>query len=235
MKYDDDELAQAALLLADAASHAKAHENLPDDLEERLLLQGRAVAADVRFTTTKAAAIAVDDDVEASPPSIRRLPVRPRSTAAWVGWLAAAACFAFAVYEWRSSNLERRTASERPAPAPSTAPALEARSPAGQVVALLAFAPGERSGEVTVRSLPPNQPGEHYRVWLAPRGRAAAIPAGSFRCAEACRDRRFATSESTELQLAGTRGIWITHETETSPWAAAPDPARVVAASGALD
>jgi hypothetical protein len=237
MKYDDDELAEAALFLAAAGSATEARAEtdavqglppIPASLEERLLLQGRAIAADVRFTTTKAAAMALEDDVEGD---VDSRPARSRWTARasadrsrrWVGWLAAAACFAFAVYEWRSAAVDRRAATPPPAPPPSVVVAegstLKARTPQGDVVAVLSFAPGARAGEVVALALPPNLPGEHYRVWLSKTNdRAGAIPVGSFRCAEACRDRRFTTTESPELQLDGVRGIWLTHDPETAPW-----------------
>ncbi len=210
MKYDDDELAEAALLLAYHESHDQpGAPSMPRALEQKLLEQGRAHASEVRYSTTKAAAVAVDPVAPAGPSKVSRI-------GGWTGWLAAAACFAFAVYEWRLSSLQTTV----PVTARAT-PWLEARDATGREVAELG-AGGEP--EITVTSLPANVAGEHYRIWISTSAARSPAAAGSFVCTEACRQRVLTGA----LPKTGIQGLWITRNRTIDPWTS-PDEKMTIA------
>lgn len=172
MKYDDDELAEAALLLA----HVDADQQMPRGLEDAILRRAADGAAGARLSTTKAGSVVVDE------PEPRARVVRPASFArTWGGWLAAAACFSFVVYQWRVHSLAAH------ATASTTAAAVIAlRDPSGAVIGHVA---AERAG-VTV-TLPANDAGERYELWLSTAGPDRAVAVGAFVCKEECRARSF--------------------------------------------
>ena len=194
MKYDDDELAEAALLIA----HTPDAGPMPAELEDRILGKAPAIATEVRFSTTKGAAVAV----EAPTPIAER---RPRSgMSAWVGWLAAAACFAFAVYEWRSATL-------RQGAAPVTAaPTLELRDADGRVRGGVACDASGGECRLTVAELAPNAAGEHYRLWLSGSDAEHAIAVGAVTCATTCVERELRVPQARSLERV--TAAWITHE-----------------------
>ena len=200
MTYDDDELAAAALLLAYHESQAQADlPSMPGALERKLLAQGRAHASEVRYSTTKAAAVSVEASVQFLPSPASRV-------SGWVGWLAAAACVAFAVYQWRIASLR-----VEPPTLARSVPSLEARDASGAGVAELQAGP---EGELMIRKLPANVAGEHYRVWTSTSASNEPVPAGSFACAEACSQRAV-----SGVLLPGTvQGLWITKNKATDAW-----------------
>ena len=179
MKYDDDELAEAALLLA----HVEPAGQMPKALENVILEQATHTVAEVRLSTTKVGAVAVDEpDAPVAP--VRRLSFARR----WGGWLAAAACFSIVVYQWRLHALSA-TQAARPVSSPD---AIAIRSPAGLVLARVT----PREAIVTIEVLPENVPGERYELWLSPAGPERAVAVGAFVCKEECRSRAFTLRET---------------------------------------
>lgn len=172
MKYDDDELAEAAILLG----LVEQTDPLPVALRAKILERGRSAVAEARYTTTKAAALSLEHEAE---------PVR-RSTnvAAWVGWLAAAACFAFGIYQWRASSLLHVGAARATS---------VLRDSAGKEMGTVSLDDTGR-GELVVAALPANTPGEHYRVWISPRGAESRV-VGTFVCESPCTRRAFALDD----------------------------------------
>ena len=216
MKYDDDELAEAALLLAynEAEEAERPAPPMPAALEKKILAQGRSIASDVRYSTTKAGALALEAEERPPEPAV---PAR-----AWIGWLAAAACFAFAVYQWRLTSLEREAMRSAASSSLAAAPLVEARDPDGKLLAALYASPGSAAGEVRVARLPASVAGEEYRVWLSPGDARSAVPAGSFACAEECRQLVFSVSAAGRAASLGsvdaTRSLWLTRNKTSDPW-----------------
>jgi len=203
--YDDDELAEAALLLGHHLTHempAGAPAQMPAALEKKLLEQGRAIAAETRYTTTKAAAVALEAEPE--PENVREL--RPAtSLRAWGGWFAAAAAVGALVY-----GLRHRA----PPPTPAARPDLVAVDARGVTVAEVSIR-GASGVELVVHALAASAAGEHYRIWLSGAGPNEAAPAGSFRCTSGCDGQRFS---GTWTKAGPIQSIWITRSKESEPW-----------------
>jgi hypothetical protein len=194
MKYDDDELAEAALLLA----HEDAEHPMPAHLEKKILARGRDVSSEIRFSTTKAAAVEIEAPIPLPRP--RRSPLRT-----WGAWLAAAALVAVTVYQWRAHDLQR----EMPTAATQAYPSsLTVRGADGVAVADVRWNDGSREGRIDVVALPANAPGERYQLWLSTGDAASAIEVGAFTCAGECRTRAFALREPPGLGRVAR--AWIT-------------------------
>ena len=204
MTYDDDELAEAALLLG----HTDPTVAMPRDLERKIAAQGRELAAEVRFTTTKAAAMSL---VTEPPPARRR--ASPLRT--WGGWLAAAACVAVVVYQWRVRDIERAAADgAKAAVSVSRNASITLRSRAGVAVAEVTWDAASRSGQATIASLEANAPGEHYVLWLSESDDAHAIAVGAFGCDVECRAKAFALR--APQSLATVHAVWLTRSAVTT-------------------
>jgi hypothetical protein len=214
MKYDDDELAEAALLIA----HTPDAGPMPAELEERILGKAPAIATEVRFSTTKGAAVAVE-----APTPIGE--GRPRSgVSAWAGWLAAAACFAFAIYEWRSAGLRHGV---EPARVTATQ-TLELRDPTGRVRGGVVCDADGSECRLTITELPTNADGEQYRLWLSGSDAERAVAVGALTCTAACVERELRVPQVPGLQRVNA--AWITHERADGS-APSLDVARVVLGS----
>ena len=205
MKYDGDELAEAALFLAQHDDATK----MPAALEEKILTQGRAVASEVRFTTTKSAAVVLEEPLD------EPAPVRPSAVRTWGGWIAAAACFAFAVYEWRLHVIERGEQGRVSASADTSGPgertrpiAIPISSEGGGRAGSLRWDEATTTWQITIEDLAPVDRAEHYRVWVSPSDAAHAILAGAFDCAHACRQQTFALRGS--LPRGSVKRVWVT-------------------------
>lgn len=222
MKYDGDELAEAALFLAQHDDATK----MPAALEDKILAQGRTVASEVRFTTTKGAAVVLEEPLE-EPAPVRRSAVRT-----WGGWIAAAACFAFAVYEWRLHLIERGEQGRASATADNSAPGERARpiaipisSEGGKRAGSLRWDEATTAWQITIEELAPVDRAEHYRVWVSPSDAAHAVPAGAFECARACRHETFALRGS--LPRGSVKRVWVTRNA-LADVASTLDGARIV-------
>lgn len=253
MRYDDDELAEAALLLAHhqfeearrpAPAMPAALDRIPRSPDAHA--DGAASPRLRAISTTHAGALAIEVDGHAnddtSTPDVGRRgrDARRASSRSW-GWLAAAACFAFAVYEWRSSMVEREArtraaASQAPVQEAhnlAPAPHVQARQGDGKLVADVRFVRSPSSSsrvvELTIESIPANAAGEQYRVWLSPAEGARAIDeasaVGAFVCADACERRVFAITipeDDGKLDRQGderaSRSVWITRNRTGDPW-----------------
>jgi hypothetical protein len=212
MKYDDDELAEAALLLA----HAREEQEMPRGLERKLLAQGRAVASEVRFTTTKAAAVVVE---EASDPLLR-----PRSIVrTWGGWFAAAACVAFLVFQWRTRAIEHETA-KLTASVASTSSVIDLKDHAGTVVGVVRWDSAAGLVRLTLAGLPSSASGEHYRLWLSSSDAAHASAAGAFSCADGCEGRVLDAAGRADVP----RAAWLTRNA-VGEVTALPEASRTIA------
>ncbi len=214
MNYDDDELAEAALLLA----YVDEGSPMPRALERKIIHDGRAVAATVRFTTTKAAAVTV---LAASEPAR----ARASGVRAWAGWLAVAACVAVLVYQWRVRELERGLAS-RPQPSAANVELSDERGP----IASVQWDEARRVGQIVITRLAANERDERYVLWLSTSDVAHAVAVGSFVCESECRARAFS------LHGADTSGrvkaAWLTRGTPAEPPVDAPS---LVVGSGRAD
>lgn len=208
----EEELAEAAVLLAHVESQA-----MPPALERKIVAQSQAIASEIRFTTTRSAAVVMEAP-EPGPPARQ-----PSAFRTWGGWIAAAACFALAVYSWRREAIEREHAGRVPAAA-TTSIALHDR--AGVVVARVRPAHDTEPGELLVDALPPPGAGEEYRLWLSEGDASSAIAAGALVCADACADRVIALPGQPSMALF--RDAWLTRE-RRGETVATPVPARVVA------
>lgn len=216
MKHEEDELAEAALLLAHVAE-AAGSERMPAALQEKILARGMEIAQSSRFTTTKAGAVSIE-----APPVLALLPRRSNART-WAGWLAAAACFALAVYGWRSSTLEREARERAAASAgpPATAvTALALKGPGGATLAHVTLDSGS-GGQLTLAEL---EGGDvHYELWLSSSDRAHAAPAGAFACGAECRGKSFRFSAATSSGGV-VRAAWLTRRAGNAVGAAATAP-----------
>lgn len=206
MTYEDEELAEAALLL----STTEVDRKMPASLQRAILDRGKVVASEVRFSTTKAAALAVDEAPDEH--DARAVVRRPSFARRWGGWLAAAACFSIVVYQWRVHTL----AEHARLAAAQAAHLIPVSDAAGVVVAEVA----PRDALVTVRLLPANAPGERYELWLSPAGPDQAVAVGSFVCNGECRERPFALQRT--LPLSPMKRAFITQNPTTEPAPVAP-------------
>jgi hypothetical protein len=199
MKYDDDELAEAALLLA----HVEADKAMPSALEKKIRERGEAAVAEVRFTTTKAAAVSVE-------PPPEPIPLRPSSTRTWAGWLAAAACVALVVYQWRSSAIERSLAA-RVVEVPGGSP-IVLKSKDGATVGEVRWDPESHAGALAIDDLRGSQSGSRFELWLSASDEAHAVGVGSFACLGACEPGVF---RFEERQAVGTpKRAWLVRAKE---------------------
>lgn len=179
MKYDEDELAEAALLVA----FQDTSRSMPAALEKKILAQGEAMVGEIRYSTTKGAAVSVEAEVE---------PIRPRRSAlrTWGGWFAAAAGFALVVYQWRAHTLEREVAA-RAAATRSQGQEVSLSGLDGTTIATVGWDVSRRGGEIRISKVAPNGPGERYQLWLSASDAAHAVPAGAFSCDDSCTGRSF--------------------------------------------
>jgi hypothetical protein len=219
MKYDDEELAAAALLLAHVEPHP-----MPRDLRRKLEVQGIAMASEVRFTTTKAAAVVG--------PAPERVGPHGSSLRTWGGWLAAAACFAALVYQWRVHAIEQGARVIAAASAPAAAGAgepFDVRGADGSTLAVVSWDPVTREGRISSRALAANARGEHYVLWMSPGDASRAVPVGAFACTDGtdgthtCAEKAFGPTT-----LSSVASVWLTR----GPIAEAPGALADAAAVG---
>ena len=139
---DDDEEVKAAILLA----HTPPDVPMPKELER--LIARQAVGA-ARHTTTRGAAVS-------TLPIARR--TRRPSARELAPWLVAAACLAFATFEWRSAVLIR--AERAQAASIATPPAsVKLQDHAGHTQAIVEWSPAQRTGILRLDELPRGSPG----------------------------------------------------------------------------
>jgi len=226
MNYEDDELADAALLLAHAAEDARAPgSRMPAALEAKVLAAGIELVQKNRYSTTKAGAIVVD-----APPEV--VPLRRSSARAWSGWFAAAACVAVAVYAWRSTTLEREAREQRVAAtarADSRVTTLVLRTDAGAALADVVVAP-DSTGELVLGAV--GSGAVRFDLWLSAGDREHALPVGKLVCAADCPGKSFHFT----TRGGPVRAVWLTRSAagegaETRALATIPED-DVVAAAG---
>ena len=226
MSYEDDELAEAALLLAHAAEDARAPgSRMPAALESKVLAAGIELVQKNRYSTTKAGAIVVD-----APPEVA--PLRRSSARAWSGWFAAAACVAVAVYAWRSTTLEREAREQHAAAtarADSRVTTLVLRTDAGAALADVVMAP-DATGELVLGAV--GSGAVRFDLWLSAGDREHALPVGKLVCAADCQG----TSFHFTTRGGPVRAVWLTRSAagegaETRALATIPED-DVVAAAG---
>jgi hypothetical protein len=208
MKYTDEEMAEAALLLA----HTDTAQAMPPELESTLIDRARAVAQDVRFSTTKAGVVEVDAPV---PNNV--VPIGKSRTGAYMGWIAAAACFAFAIYEWRTHAVESNKLASQPTP--ETSKLLDGN---GQSLAEMQVAK-DGSGTMKVIHL---KPGQRYQLWTTTSDASHAVPMGSFACDPGCDGR--------ELAFGAGQRKWAWLTVVNGPEATPPTDSAVIVASGEI-
>lgn len=225
MKYTDEEMAEAALLLA----HTDTAKALPPELESTIQDRARAVAQDMRFSTTKAGAIAVDapETLHTETKSnVVSIGSRASRTGAYMGWLAAAACFAFAIYEWRTHVVETgKSVATQPSAVPaSTNSLLDGK---GQTIAAIEMEK-DGGGKMKVVHL---TPGFRYQLWTTTSDATHATATGSFACdaPAGCDGRELAFAPSP----AG-RPTWAWLTTVNGTEAARPTDSAAIVASGGL-
>ncbi len=190
---NEDELAKAAILLA----HAPPDAPLPKHLE-RLILQN-APRPTARATTTRGAAVDLEGPVVRRPSLLRELGP----------WCIAAACFAFAVFEWRSATLSRAERVQATAPTASYVTATLSSS-AGVRGASLEWARAERTGTLRFEAVPERASAsryEHRAVW-ARSEEGHAVLLATLVCASPCSDSSLALSSSVPLREP--MDIWMT-------------------------
>ncbi|MFO0738112.1 MAG: hypothetical protein U0270_19625 [Labilithrix sp.] len=219
MKYTDEEMAEAALLLA----HTDTAKALPPELESTIQDRARAVAQDMRFSTTKAGAIEVDAPVAPVIPIGGRSSRAGASVGAYLGWIAAAACFAFAIYEWRT-HVSTSTTAVQP-PSATTSSLLDGK---GQTIAELQIEK-DGGGKMKVVHLAAKA-GQRYQLWTTTTDASHAIPMGSFACEPPGCDGR-------ELALAPSpsgRPTWAWLTVVNGTEAARPTDSAAIVASGSI-
>ncbi len=226
MNYEDDELAEAALLLAHAAEDARAPgSRMPAALEAKVLAAGIELVQKNRYSTTKAGAIVVD-----APPDV--VPLRRSSARAWSGWFAAAACVAVAVYAWRSTTLEREAREQHAAAtarADSRVTTLVLRTDTGAALADVVVAP-DATGELVLGAV--GSGAVRFDLWLSAGDREHALPVGKLVCAADCQGKSFHFT----TRGGPVRAVWLTRSAagegaETRALATIPED-DVVAAAG---
>ena len=226
MSYEDDELAEAALLLAHAAEDARAPgSRMPAALESKVLAAGIELVQKNRYSTTKAGAIVVD-----APPEV--VPLRRSSARAWSGWFAAAACVAVAVYAWRSTTLEREAREQHAAAtarADSRVTTLVLRTDAGAALADVVVAT-DSTGEIVLGAV--GSGAVRFDLWLSAGDREHALPVGKLVCAADCQGKSFHFT----TRGGPVRAVWLTRSAagegaETRALATIPED-DVVAAAG---
>lgn len=226
MNYEDDELAEAALLLAHSAEDARVPgSRMPAALEAKVLAAGIELVQKNRYSTTKAGAIVVD-----APPAV--VPLRRSSARAWSGWFAAAACVAVAVYAWRSTTLEREAREQHAAAtarADSRVTTLVLRTDAGAALADVVVAT-DATGELVLGAV--GSGAVRFDLWLSAGDREHALPVGRLVCAADCQGKSFHFT----TRGGPVRAVWLTRSAagegaETRALATIPED-DVVAAAG---
>lgn len=210
MKYTDEEMAEAALML----SQTDTSQPMPAALEATLLERSRTVASEMRFSTTKAGVVEIDAPVPSNVVPIGRASRMGRN----MGWIAAAACFAFAIYEWRAKSVEGSHNAAQPTEAASRL--VDAQ---GQAVA-------EIDGDAKVMKVIhlPAKPGQRYQLWTSTSDAAHAVAAGSFACEPPSCDGR-------ELAFApGARPVFAWVTTVNGTEAGRPTDSSAIIGSGGI-
>ena len=223
MKPDDDELAEAALLLAHLDPDSAP---MPDALKKKILREAAGVSSELRHSTTKAGAISIEN-VPPSPPSTRSF------LRSWGGWIAAAACFAIVVYQWRVRNIEGQASGRAVAAAPSAlveTRTIALRRGAG-ALGELSWSESTHTGTLTLTLAPASETGEQYQLWISDSDAGRAVSAGSFRCDPSCAQQSFASALPAEA--GSVRRVWVTRA-KSGESASPRDPSRVVA-EGSID
>jgi hypothetical protein len=193
MKYEDDELAEAALLL----SHVDREVPLAKALEDKLFAEGVQIASEARHTTSRLGAMEVND----APRATRSLP--RNLWAPHPAWYAAAAGVALVVHQ---AQIHRLTAASPVVEvAVPTFPAV-LRDARGIEVARVASQDAEHI--LQVQNLPASQAGDRYQLWISPGPRAQAVPVGFFTCKEACANASFRLPRHPAAPEL--RSAWIT-------------------------
>ena len=186
MKYEKDEIAEAALRLASTKSVP-----VPKSLEAKLRASAAEFGSEVRFSTTKGAAVGVDNVIPLSA-ARAKTPVW-----VWAGWAAAAAVVFFIVHAWKAA----------PRFAAPVAEPTEWRlsNAAHETVATVARANEASRGTLAVhRGV--QGPG-YYQVWVSDSGRERAVSVGYFQCSGSCEGQTFPVT----LPAPPIRSIWLTH------------------------
>lgn len=189
---NDDEMAKAAVLLA----HAPPDAPMPKHLERRILQS--VSTPNVRATTTRSAVVELAAARPTAPPSILR-ELAP--------WCLAAACFAFAVFEWRSASV----LAPPPAASASAAPAIGLLTETGSQGATFAWGAAERTGSLRIDaqvSWQSSAPFERRSVW-ARSSEGIAVALASQVCAGRCAQSGFWTVTSA-VPLREPLDIWVT-------------------------
>lgn len=193
MKYTDEELAEAAVLLA----HVEDGPPLSQALQRKLLAEGGRVAEEARYTTTKGAVM----ELGTARGTLTAVAESPKRTwGAWLGWCAAAAVSALSIYQWRA---------HQPAAPAATQPLgiQELRGEEGSVVATATPGTDRHSIDLHVLRLPASTT-ERYQVWVSAGGRESAEPVGFFLCPDACNDLHWRLP--VELDRKSVRSMWLT-------------------------
>lgn len=189
---NEDELAKAAVLLA----HAPPDVPLPRHLERRILQD--SPPARPRTTTTQSAAVASGASAPPRASLVREL----------APWCLAAACFAFAVFEWRSAAVLGPPRDHGAASAPTAA---QLSTPAGEGGATVAWEPRSRTGSLRLQTHGPSfapGPFEHRTVWARSVEGAALVLATQV-CPGACAQSDSWTLTSS-VPLRDPPDMWMT-------------------------
>jgi hypothetical protein len=192
MKYDDDELAEAALLLAQVDREVP----LSRTLEDKLHAQGTRIASEARYTTSRLGAMEVDGAPSGAVP---RAPSRWSPPPAWY---AAAAGIALLVHQLRGHQLT--VASQAAEPPPAAFPAVLVDANGAEIARITT---NESTPMLVVRQLPRPHTGDRYQLWVSAGTRDQAMPVGFFKCQAACADASFRISP--EVTKRGFRAAWI--------------------------
>ena len=197
MKYSDEELAEAAVLLA----HTEQSEGLTPAVEASLLAEAAKVAAAARHSTTRGAAMELGDGSLARRESLSGTRLRQGSFVPWMGWCAAAAAAALLVY-----GLRRPASTTSSATAPLQQNPIELKDATGAVLASLDVQSTEAIPLLSVKRLPA-APGERYQLWSS-REDGVIRPLGYFGCETACVDVSWRVHDAP--RGGQLRRLWIT-------------------------
>ncbi len=190
---NEDELAKGAVLLA----HAPPDVVLPKQLERRILQS--VPTRQARATTTRSAVV----ELIAAPPSPPSSLVRDLAP-----WCLAAACFAFAVFEWRSAAVLHQ---ERAPAASASAAAVALVTRVGGRGATLEWDAAQRTGALRIEAHRPwlaAGPFEHQTLWGRSVEGAAQVLASKM-CAGSCLESDSWTLVSA-VPLREPLDIWMT-------------------------
>lgn len=198
MKYSDEELAEAAVLLA----HTKESAGLSASAEAALFAKGSEVVAAMRHSTTRGAAMELGDSfVERREPSGgarfaggRLIPL--------FGWAAAAAAAAMIVY-----GLRRPTERAVGSGLPIRENPIELKDSAGSVLASLDVQSSAGTAALLSVKRLPAAPAERYQLWIA-KGDGVIRPVGFFGCDADCVDVTWRVKDAPPR--GELRHVWIT-------------------------